>query len=1043
MNRSSFRRFEFFDVDTITEDITATLEGTPTCAVAEGGMLLFGDTSGYISISDRNFHIFEKKHRVFRGEIKGIAYIFDPTNHNRQFIVTIGDDAKPRSEENPNPTPIYFIKVFSLSDMARPINIINTSLANDAEFTSFAVLQDGSQIAVGFSSGALLLFTGQFLKENISHQMRNIPPVMLMSHHKYPISGLYFCELSTAALSTKPMERKIRLFAVLDSSDVANNPNEILPKAPSVIENTGDIGDSSDPSNAGILTFDTSLILNANSVFILANNRQSVKVLDERGAIPKCSTFMKGISELVVGRSEAVYNYSIDDIGGALAIFGEKICVSAVGRYTLVMSLEEKINPNINSSIADVKPKMRPIVNIYDLKNKIICGTAKKFQLPSNERVSFVLHDGGVVYLITSKWALIRFREKETSRKIEVLLNSKPPLYSLAIMLAAEEQVGASEIMKLYKLYGDYLYNKNEFDAAIVQYCYTIGYIPPSYVVMKYLDTYRILNLITYMEKLYEKGLATKDHVMLLLTCFCKVKDEEKLKNLLLSLYNNFPPNLHPILGSGQASVTNPNANELNNNQLNSNNATIVTSDDIIDAAQAIATLNSSGYSDYALKMAIQYQQHDSYLTIQLSKNPPLCDEALTYCTYLAFVANPEELLYLLRKNGRLLLKFKPVPFTALLTKLITGDLVSLLPYRNTTAIGTGGVTTTKESSLYIPRLSTTSKSSISTYQYLSLSVTNSTIDISKTLTNLLGSDGSSLNLTSTKFFQNNYGHPTSQYGVGILPIADILSLYADEKYNEYQLNLLEAFAESIKGKLPLSHKIAITLMELYLHKYSKHLSRVNELKDIHKTNGQNDIIASTEALLEILDEKIMSILDSANSQYDVAQALLLTHSFGFKKGERFLLEKQQSVDLLMTMLIESNDEKEVFKVLRREGNKDAELFVKVLTYFVQKTLDYNNLSVENNDQSYGDNRSYSSFRHSYTVSGTMDEIDGRRSIYESEDMMDNEDKEYEKWKFVVQVMDLIEKESILSPVQVISILAINPELPLHIVSRYISKTLR
>jgi hypothetical protein len=38
--------------------------------------------------------------------------------------------------------------------------------------------------------------------------------------------------------------------------------------------------------------------------------------------------------------------------------------------------------------------------------------------------------------------------------------------------------------------------------------------------------------------------------------------------------------------------------------------------------------------------------------------------------------------------------------------------------------------------------------------------------------------------------------------------------------------------------------------------------------------------------------------------------------------------------------------------------------------------------------------------------------------------------------------MDLIEKESILAPIQVISILALNPQLPLQIAANFIAKTL-
>jgi hypothetical protein len=113
MNRSAFRRFEFFDVDTVSENIQLALGGQPTCAVADGGMLIFGDDNGHIIFSDRNFHISERKHKAFRGEVKGISYIFEglSANQSRQYIIAIGDDSKPRAEGDA-PTPaLMLIKV--------------------------------------------------------------------------------------------------------------------------------------------------------------------------------------------------------------------------------------------------------------------------------------------------------------------------------------------------------------------------------------------------------------------------------------------------------------------------------------------------------------------------------------------------------------------------------------------------------------------------------------------------------------------------------------------------------------------------------------------------------------------------------------------------------------------------------------------------------------------------------------------------------------------------------------------------------------------
>lgn len=42
-----------------------------------------------------------------------------------------------------------------------------------------------------------------------------------------------------------------------------------------------------------------------------------------------------------------------------------------------------------------------------------------------------------------------------------------------------------------------------------------------------------------------------------------------------------------------------------------------------------------------------------------------------------------------------------------------------------------------------------------------------------------------------------------------------------------------------------------------------------------------------------------------------------------------------------------------------------------------------------------------------------------------------------------MDVMDLIEKEAVLSPLQVISILALNPKLPLHVACNYMANTLK
>lgn len=54
-----------------------------------------------------------------------------------------------------------------------------------------------------------------------------------------------------------------------------------------------------------------------------------------------------------------------------------------------------------------------------------------------------------------------------------------------------------------------------------------------------------------------------------------------------------------------------------------------------------------------------------------------------------------------------------------------------------------------------------------------------------------------------------------------------------------------------------------------------------------------------------------------------------------------------------------------------------------------------------------------------------------------------DDDEDDERWDDITEVLTLIEKESVLTPTQVIAILSQNPQLPLHIVSNYILKTIQ
>ena len=67
------------------------------------------------------------------------------------------------------------------------------------------------------------------------------------------------------------------------------------------------------------------------------------------------------------------------------------------------------------------------------------------------------------------------------------------------------------------------------------QYLRAIDSTEPSQVIRKFLDSQRINNLIEYLEELHDHDKATVDHTTLLLNCYAKLKDTEKLETFIKS----------------------------------------------------------------------------------------------------------------------------------------------------------------------------------------------------------------------------------------------------------------------------------------------------------------------------------------------------------------------------------------------------------------------------------------------------------------------------------------------------------------------------
>ncbi|KAL3633629.1 Vacuolar protein sorting-associated protein 11 [Castilleja foliolosa] len=200
--------------------------------------------------------------------------------------------------------------------------------------------------------------------------------------------------------------------------------------------------------------------------------------------------------ELIIGRPESVYFYEVDSRGPCWVFEGEKklLVWFRTGKNTF---------------------------NIYDLKNRLIAHSIVV------QEVSHMLCEWGNIVLVMQDKSALFVVEKDMESKLDLLFRKN--IYPVAINLVRSQQADAVATAEVLRKYGDHLYSKQDYDEAMAQYINTIGHLEPSYVIQKFLDAQRIYNVTNYLKKLHENGLAAKDHTTLLLNCYMKLKDVEKL----------------------------------------------------------------------------------------------------------------------------------------------------------------------------------------------------------------------------------------------------------------------------------------------------------------------------------------------------------------------------------------------------------------------------------------------------------------------------------------------------------------------------------
>ncbi|KAI1816656.1 vacuolar protein sorting protein-like protein, partial [Poronia punctata] len=374
------------------------------------------------------------------------------------------------------------LKVWALDKPVKktglPTCLSTTNINNGRKqfpISAFTALDDLSQLAVGFANGAVTLIRGDLIHDRGTKQR-------VVYESEEPITGVEFV---------------------------------------------------SDPKLTTLFVATTSKLLKL--VISGRGHGQPPRTVEDSGCAAGCMTVNKKTGDIIVVRDDAVYYYTADGRGLCFANDGATTLVSTFEDYVALVSpptsakngasdnMRRRFGGATTESLfsAAVFTMVDPQLQIVSHSETLISPVKALFQI------------WGDLFILTQDGKIHRYHEKSLQQRLELLYQRN--LFPLAISLAQKTGMDMPQQNVIYRKYGDHLYQKGDYDNAMAQYIKAIDNTEPSQVIRKFLDTQRIHNLIEYLEELHQHHKATADHTTLLLNCYAKLKDVEKLEKFIKS----------------------------------------------------------------------------------------------------------------------------------------------------------------------------------------------------------------------------------------------------------------------------------------------------------------------------------------------------------------------------------------------------------------------------------------------------------------------------------------------------------------------------
>lgn len=355
---------------------------------------------------------------------------------------------------------------------------------------------------------------------------------------------------------------------------------------------------------------------------------QIPRIMESVGAALGCITLDRKKNEIVVVRKDALYLYGVEGRGPCYALEGRKSSVDIFDGYAIVdQSPDEAKNGTVK-----VLGKLGIPTNTDEASRITIFDTANKFIAHIgyfSQGIRKVFAAWSAIHVLAMDGCLYRLSEIDMEEKLDILYNKNS--YTLALNLAKEARFDDSRMGKIRIHYADYLYKKGNFQPAVQQYILAINQCDISSVMRKYLEAQHVPLLTEFLEALHTAKKSNADYSTLLLNCYAKLKQKDKLQKFLRD-----------------------------------------DSDRPIDLEVAVALCRQAGYYDQAISLSSRRKNHAISLGIMIEDKKDH-KAALTYITKLRDL---EEVALILQHFGRPLMTALPAETTRLFINVYTGSFV-------------------------------------------------------------------------------------------------------------------------------------------------------------------------------------------------------------------------------------------------------------------------------------------------------------------------------------------------------------------------------